>query len=209
VSPDPGQDRTGGDYLLEFVGVELAREENRRSSLETRGQSVAALAAGIVALIAALRQFAGLPTFDMGKGAATRALLVACILLFVGASFTAALTNAPRRLSLVDPVGLLELAPELWGAPGDVAHKMIFTSQLNYLDQVQRANDQRGRLLFCGMVFLTLGVLMLAVAVSIASVLARVKESPWTEKSAGSKGTDTGSTCGPGAASWNSGSGPA
>jgi hypothetical protein len=67
VSPDSGQDRTGGGYLLEFVGSELAREENRRSSLETRGQSVAALAAGIVALITALRQFAGLPTFDMGK----------------------------------------------------------------------------------------------------------------------------------------------
>jgi hypothetical protein len=39
--------------------------------------------------------------------------LVACILLFVGASFTAALTNAPRRLSLVDCAGLLKLAQEM------------------------------------------------------------------------------------------------
>ena len=60
MSPDDGHDRTGGDYLLEFVGTELAKEENRRSSLEARGLSVATIAAGIVALITALRQFAGL-----------------------------------------------------------------------------------------------------------------------------------------------------
>jgi hypothetical protein len=170
VTADQGQERTGGDYLLDFVGTELAKEETRRSSLEARGLSVATIAAGIIALITGLRQFAGLPTFDMGRGAATSALLVACILLFVCASFTAALTNAPRRLALVDPVGLLKLAPELWGGPADRAHKMIFSSQLVYLDQAQRTNDQRGRLLFCAMVLLALAVFMLAVAVSIASI---------------------------------------
>ena len=103
--------------------TELAKEETRRSSLEARGLSVATIAAGIVALITTLRQFAGLPAFDRGKGTATRALLVACILLFVCASFTAALTNAPRRVSLVDPAGLRKLAPELWGGPADRAHK--------------------------------------------------------------------------------------
>ena len=168
MTPDDGHDRTGGDYLLEFVGTELAKEENRRSSLEARGLSVATIAAGIVALITALRQFAGLPAFDLGKDTATRALLVACILLFVCASFTAALTNAPRRLSLVNPSGLLKLAPELWGGAADRAHKMIFSSQIVYLDQAQRANDQRGRLLFCAIVFLALAVLMLALAAIIA-----------------------------------------
>jgi hypothetical protein len=170
VTADQHQDRAGGDYLLDFIGTELTKEETRRSSLEARGLSVATIAAAIVTLITALRQFAGLPTFAMGKGTATRALLVACILLFVCASFTAALTNAPRRLSLVDPAGLLKLAPQLWGAPADRAHKMIFTTQLAYLDQAQRANDQRGLLLFCAILLLALAVFVLALAVSIASI---------------------------------------
>jgi hypothetical protein len=170
VTADEGQDRTGGDFLLDFVGAELAKEETRCSSLEARGLSVATVAAGIVALITALRQFAGLSTFAMGKGTETRALLVACILLFVCASFTAALTNAPWRLTLVDPAGLLKLAPELWAEPADRAHKMIFTSQLVYLGEAQRANDKRGLLLFCAVVLLALAVLMLALALSIASI---------------------------------------
>ena len=110
---------------------------------------MATIAAGIVALSTALRQFAGLSAFNMGKDTATRALPAASILLFVCASFTAALTNMPRRLSLVDPSGLLKLAPELWGRCGGPGPQdAIFSSQLVYLDQAQRANDQRGRLLF-------------------------------------------------------------
>jgi len=170
VTAERSQTRPGGDYLIEFVGTELTKEENRRSSLEARGLSVATIAAGIVALITALRQFAGLPAFAMGQGAITRALLVACILLFVCATLTAALTNAPRRMSLIDPAGLRALAPELWGEAEERVDKMIFTSQLVYLDQTQRANDQRGRLLFSAMIFLVLAILMLALAVSIASV---------------------------------------
>ena len=170
MTADQHHNRTGGDYLLDFIGTELAKEETRRSSLEARGLSVATIAAGIVTLITALRRFAGLPAFDGGKDTATRALLVACILLFVCASFTAALTNAPRRVSLVDPAGLRKLAPELWGAPADRAHKMIFSTQLVYLGQAQRANDQRGRLLFCAILLLAFAVFMLALAASIASI---------------------------------------
>ena len=35
---------------------------------------------------------------------------------------------------------------------------MIFSSQLVYLDQAQRANDQRGRLLFCAVLLLAFAV---------------------------------------------------
>jgi hypothetical protein len=161
--------RVGGDWLLEFVASELGKEEDRRSSLEARGLSVATIAGAIVALLTALRQVAGSATLNMGQGSA-RVLLFACIFLFVCASFVGALTNTPRRFSLVDPQGLLKLAPALWEESADSVKKMILSSQLLYLDEAQRANDHRGRLLFSAIVVLALAVMVLALAVSVATI---------------------------------------
>lgn len=169
MSGAEGGDTSGGDYLFEYVRGELDKEEARRSSLEARGLSVATAAGGIAALVAAFRDLAGGNALDLGRHGA-RGALIACIALFVSAALLAALTTAPRRARLVDPAGLRELAPQLWGEHGDRARKMIFASRLVYLDEAQRGNDRRGRLLFGATVLLALGGVALLVAVSVATL---------------------------------------
>jgi len=164
----PGGDETaGGEHLLEFVTAELSREDSRRTSLEARGLSISSVAGGIVALLVALRGFTGTTLSLWHAGA--RVPLIAGMACFVAAAFVAALTNAPRRIPLVDPPELLKLAPELWEKPADGVNRMIFASQLAYLEQAQRGNDRRGRFLFAGTVLLTLAILFLAITLSIAA----------------------------------------
>lgn len=120
-------------------------------------------------LIVALRQSPiGSPLSIDRHGA--HVLFAICAALFVSAALVAALTNAPQRAALIDPTSLRKLAPDLWNEPVDRVKKMVFSSQLIYLDQAQRGNDRRGRLLFSAMLLLALAVIALALTVTVATL---------------------------------------
>jgi hypothetical protein len=159
---------TGGDELLAFVRAELGKEDERRKSLESRGLSLASVAGAIVTLASGLLKLTGASIGNAVNGV-ERVVLTSSMVLFAVAALLAALTNAPRGVSLVDPRGLERLAPEIWNRPAGDVRKRLFASHLVYLAEAQRANDWRGRMLFGATMALSAAVLALGVVLSVAT----------------------------------------
>jgi hypothetical protein len=166
-APEP-HDPSGGDELLRFVRDELDKENERRKSIESRGLSLASVAGAIVTLASGLQRFAGDASSTAVHGA-ERVVLTASMVLFAVTALLAALTNAPRGVSLVDAGALEQLAPGLWEQPADDVRKRLFASQLVYLADAQRTNDWRGRMLFAATVTLSAAVLALGVVLSVGA----------------------------------------
>jgi hypothetical protein len=152
-----------GPRLLEFVQAELTKEEARRTSIESRGLALVTVASGLIALVAAVRQFIGRAGPVTTSAAADVLIVVSGCLLVLG-TVAAACTNAPRRYRLIDPDALLEAAPRLWEQSPDEMDRAIFSSQLIFLKDAQHTNDARARLLFVAVILVGIGVIGLAVS---------------------------------------------
>lgn len=157
---------TAGELLRDFVSEELQKEEGRRTSLEARGLAITSVSAGLVAVLELAQKL--VPNMlGVEPGGATAVALSGLASLAVS-SLLGALTNAPTRLSLIDPKALQRSAPSLWKTAAADVEKRLFASRLVYLSEVQRANDRRGVLLFSAVASLSVAVALFAVAFYLA-----------------------------------------
>jgi hypothetical protein len=152
---------TSAPRLLEFVQSELAKEEARRTSIESRGLAVVTVTSGLITLVAAVRQLSGTTNPEVVTTVA-RILTIASGGLLILGILAAACTNVPRRYRLIDPDALRKAAPRYWALGEDDLDRALFASQLVFLEDAQRTNDARARLLFVALILLGLGVIGMA-----------------------------------------------
>jgi hypothetical protein len=156
--------------FADFLAGELAAEETRRDSLERRGLALVTVAGSLVTLLFAL-QAAFLRPSGRGSlpGLSVGSLLAGLVALVVTAGCAVG-TNAPQRVRLIDPDGVLTTAKERWESPADDAVRSVLATRTQQLRASQEGNDRRGMLLLTGMFALAIAVLALALAVMAAAL---------------------------------------
>ena len=158
-------DSPDGPAVFAALVTELVTaEDDRRESLEKRGNSVITVSGTLVTLLL------GLGAVVAGKGQfkvpeAARQPLSFAVLAFVVAALLAIATYAPQPARITDPGELSRLLPTYWDQGADFALKKTTATRLQQLKSAQAANDFKARLLLGAVAAQVTAVIFLAWAV--------------------------------------------
>ena len=155
--------RSSGELFAAFAVEQLAAEEGRRTSLESRGMTVITSSGTIAGLLLAL---AALVTDgdDFTLTGDVTPWFVAALAAFAIAALLGVAVNSPTRTSAIDPAALLEVAKQRWALPDDDARRTLLSTRVVDLTRVQRSNNVKGWLLLGATIAEALAICFLAVA---------------------------------------------
>jgi hypothetical protein len=152
----------GARLYADYIEKQLAREEERRKSLESRGITVitssgtlATLLLGLVALSTRSQS-----TFQLPHDARTP--LALALVAFTLAAALAIVTNVPRGSAEADIQGLVQLIKTYWDDPEREALRTVSVNRLNILDSARSVNTEKAWALVGAMAFETVAIAFLA-----------------------------------------------
>jgi hypothetical protein len=154
--------KTYGDYTAE----EVTREEQRKTSIETRGLAVVTTSGALATLLlalAALNKDNRTATGSFFLSHDAQGPLKLALIFFTVAALGAVLTNFPVWLQYLDPDTVVtELAA---GKTEAQAEKQVAENRVVILRSLQTWNSVKGWVLFGAMSFEFLAILFIAIAV--------------------------------------------
>jgi hypothetical protein len=154
-----------GSAYHDLIDGQLAREDSRKVSLESRGITMITSASTIVTLLFGLAALATQSSKFTLTGGSKAALAVAVGFLLLSAVL-GVLTNAPLSYSEADPQALVRLLEERfwWGDPA-IGRMRTAELEINQVSRARRMNSLKAKLLVAGLAAEILGVFAVAVAV--------------------------------------------
>jgi hypothetical protein len=166
---EPPWPTLAGSAYRDLIKEQFEREENRKSSFETRGMSIITSSGAIVTLLFGLAALATKSNSFHLTGGPKAFLAVALGLLLVAAVCGIAV-NVPLRYEEGDPRSLLRLLEDrFWNGRVAVGQKRAAELELAQLARARGLNSRKGKILIAGLAFEVLGVV--AVAISVLLIL--------------------------------------
>lgn len=152
----------------DYIAQQVAREEQRKASLENRAASTLTSCGAFATLLL------GLITFTT-KGAAhqlrlpspSHSWVVGALALFAAAAVLAIATSIPVTLQWASVKGLRGLLDD-WSDAPDVSEREVAENRLDLLESLRTSNNTKGWVLTAAMASEALAVVMIAVAVGVA-----------------------------------------
>jgi len=163
AEPAPGS-RLYADYIAE----QLAREDERKASLESRGVIVVTTSGTLATL---LLGFATLTKRSHGQFVLphpSHEWVKWALVLFTSSAVAAIVTNAPFRYHAADVGGLRGLLKDSWNDNYEVAEKEVAENRLDVLGSAKRWNSIKGWMLFLAVICEVLAVTAITRAVWLA-----------------------------------------
>lgn len=162
------REKPGSPVYADYIALQVAREDQRKSSLEARGVMVVTTS-GVLATI-----LLGLATLTKKQDAAfalpdsARWWIIAALVCLALAVVGALVTNFPLRSDEADVGGLRRLIDQFWDDPGSEAEKTVAKNRVSIIKSAKKANRLRARSLFAAMCFELLALVAIAVAVGVS-----------------------------------------
>ena len=153
-----------GDVAGEFISAEIASEEARKSSLESRGLGVISTSGGLVTLLMGL---AVVVTHAVGFALtdSERWLLTGAAGLYVVASGLGIATNWPVPSLRIDPESLVTLLdPTAWNEEASDAKRELAVVRRAQLADAVAWNERKARIVLAAMSFEVAAVSMTVLA---------------------------------------------
>jgi hypothetical protein len=167
-APSIGATEREGPVYAALVTIRLTEEEKRGSSLQSRGLAVVTTSGTLVTLLFAIAKFGLSSEVPTKVPAASRWLLAAAAVAFVGAAVGGLLANLPRVLVRSRLSNLAELIESRWGAPAASAEKTVALARARQLRELERSNDGAARAVLGGLAAEVVAIALAAAAVVVA-----------------------------------------
>jgi uncharacterized membrane protein len=174
MSADPGiQSKDGvtahvvkaGELYAQLIKDQIQAENSRKSSLEQRGSWVATTSTGLTGILFALAAFnhktslAQLPRIAIFSAVPSIILLVVAAGLGIACSWP----QAYRQIKTAELKRLTD--PLFWDAASKAAERRVFETLVQNLDDSQRRNGTKAKILIVGMCAQVGAILLLAIAI--------------------------------------------
>jgi hypothetical protein len=158
----------GTSVYVPLLLEQLKEEASRTSSLEQRGLAVITTSGGVAALLFGLAAVVtASETFVFPD--ASRALLVAALVLFMFAAVGGIVSNWPfgyRRIAATELERLIG-TNDYWSGRLEIVSRRVAEAQVSILERVISVNEFKGRSLLAAMFTEVLAVIVLSAAVGI------------------------------------------
>jgi len=161
----------GSTVYADFIAEQLARQEQRKTSTESRGAAIVTTSGALATLLLGL---AAVSKKNQGsKGTfvlpdASQSWLKLALIFFALAALGAVMTNLPLWLQWVDPDSLKELVANSWDDSAAEAEKQVAEARLDTLASLQSSNDLKGWVVLVAGICQVLAIAFIAVAVWVA-----------------------------------------
>jgi hypothetical protein len=162
----PSENPTGSSVYSKFIAEQVAREDARKESLESRALAVITSAGAISTLLFALAAFNIDSKHFTLPGSAKLSLLAALGCFFFSAVFAIAV-NMPFEYEEVLPEALSKAVNEYWNDSEQAAEKRTSITRLNVLTAARKINGRKALFLLAAITAQGLGVAAIAVAVGL------------------------------------------
>ncbi len=162
---------SGSTVYSDYIAAALAREDERKASIEARGLAVVTTAGALATLLlglAALTAKSHDPKGTFVLPDSSQGWLKWALISFVVAAVGAIATNMPVWILYAEPEGLQALLTDSWSDPGDKAEEMISENRILILKNLIFWNKVKGWVLFAAMFFEVVAIGCIARAVWLA-----------------------------------------
>lgn len=151
----------------DYIGEQLAREEQRKNSLQAGGFAVVTTSGALATLLLGLAALSkknqdSKGTFVLPES--SHVWLRWALVFFALAALGAILTNFPVWLQYVNPADLKKVLQDSSKSECD-AQIDVGENQIAILESLQRWNGRKGWVLFVAMIFEVVAIALIAVAV--------------------------------------------
>ena len=154
----------GASVYSDYIAEQVKREDDRKSSLESRGLSVITTSGALTTLLFALAAVSTqVDSFQLSGW--SRGFLIAAVVTFLGAAGFAIATNYPLDYDEVKPSELRDAVKNRWSDDERVAERMTSFTRLKVLETARSRNDLKAELLLWATGLEVAGVACVAVAV--------------------------------------------
>jgi hypothetical protein len=159
------QPESAGDIYAEIVERQLAVEQERKASLESRGLSVVTSAGALTALLlGVLSVLTRADATDLPIGA--RWCLAGAALAFVAAAALALKVNAPRLYPFLSSDDMRRMVTaDLWEKAPSPAKRRVTENLVAQIEVYRKLNEVKARALTRALLLETAGVTLTATAV--------------------------------------------
>jgi hypothetical protein len=157
----------GGTVYAAYIKEQLAAQDARKASIETRGISVITTSGALVSLLFGLvGLLTGAEHYELPDGA--HPWLYAAMIAFVIAAVAGIVTNVPVFYSGVKTSDLQKAVKgSIWGDTPDDAERRVAATNVKVLATAKSRNTFKGFVLLAAIVFEVLAVLFLALAIRV------------------------------------------
>jgi hypothetical protein len=155
----------GSTVYSDYIAEQVAREEERKTSLESRGVGVVTTSGALATLLLGFTTLAKKAGQHLLLPTEARGLVHLAMAFFAAAVLLAILTNVPVLLKWADPKDLRKLLADSWDDSVSVAESEVADNRLELLESLSYWNDRKGWLLLGAMTCEGIGVAFVAAAV--------------------------------------------
>lgn len=161
--------QSGGSIYAEYIKGQLARQDERKTSLERRGVNVITTSGVLVSLLFGLTTvLTGADNYQLPPG--TKPWIYSALICFVLAAIGGIVTNIPMLYSGVRPDGLKAATQNNWGDSAETANLRVASTDVNLIATAQKLNSIKGWVLLGAVVAQMAAVVSLAFAVRVILV---------------------------------------
>jgi hypothetical protein len=157
---------SGGSIYAGYIKDQLARQDERKVSIERRGINVITTSGVLVSLLFGLATvLTGADNYQLPSG--TKPWIYGALLGFVLAAVGGILTNIPMFYSGVEVAGLKAATKLKMGDSADTAYVRVASTDVKLLATAQKLNNVKGWILLGAVVAQMAAVVSLALAVRV------------------------------------------
>jgi hypothetical protein len=155
----------GSTVYTDYIAQQLAREETRKASLESRGLAVMTTSGGLATLLLGFTTLTKKKNGEFLLPHASHLWVKGSLILFTAAALTAIATNLPFWMQWASVDGLRSLLKESWEDSMGVAEREVSDNRLDILASIRRGNGIKSWIVVAAMACEGVAVGFIAAAV--------------------------------------------